>query len=136
MDLEELPEGQDFYQFQTKGKLQHHIIIPKTNYARGILGPGTVHHIAWNVANLDSLTDYKNQLDNDGFNVTTIRNRNYFKSIYLRETGKVIFEFATQGPGMTVDEDFEHLGLKLQLPPMYEKRRQEIESNLEPLKGL
>ncbi|GAA5349284.1 VOC family protein [Streptococcus uberis] len=136
MDLEELPEGDDFYQFHTKGSLRHHIILPKYNYLRGVLGPGTVHHIAWNVTDLDSLTDYKTQLDAAGFNVTSIRNRNYFKSIYLRETGKVIFEFATQGPGMTIDEDLEHLGQKLQLPPMYEKRRQEIESNLEPLKGL
>ena len=64
-----------------------------------------------------------------------IRDRKYFQSIYLRENGKVIFEFATQGPGMTVDETMDQLGHTLQLPKRYETRRQEIMDNLPPLSG-
>ncbi|WP_159720899.1 VOC family protein [Streptococcus halichoeri] len=135
MQLSEGHEGADYYSFVTRGPLKHQLIIPKVNEQRGLLGPGTVHHIAWNVADEVSLKEYKQTLEAENFNVTTIRNRKYFKSIYLRESGKIIFEFATAGPGMTVDEPFAELGQSLQLPAMYEERRQEILQHLKPLRS-
>jgi glyoxalase family protein len=45
----------------------------------------------------------------------------------------VLFEIATDGPGFATDEDAEHLGERLSLPPFLEPRREEIETRLEPI---
>ncbi|MCE3389817.1 ring-cleaving dioxygenase, partial [Staphylococcus aureus] len=71
---------------------------------------------------------------NKGLNVTDVKERFYFHAIYSKEPGHIIFEFATVGPGFTVDEDIDELGTALQLPPFYEARRHEIEAALTPLK--
>ena len=59
--------------------------------------------------------------------------RFWFRSIYFREPSGVLFEIATLGPGFAVDEDPEHLGEKLILPPFLEDRRAEIEAALVPV---
>jgi len=62
--------------------------------------------------------------------VTPIRDRKYFKSIYFHAPGGVLFEIATDPPGFTVDEAYDHLGQELQLPDQYEPIRAEIEGRL------
>ncbi|CAM3371265.1 Glyoxalase bleomycin resistance protein [Streptococcus pluranimalium] len=62
--------------------------------------------------------------------MTVLRNRKYFKLIYFREPGQVIFEMATEAPGLLVDESKEELWKQLQLPQKYERHRQEIEEVL------
>ena len=42
--------------------------------------------------------------------VTQIIDRQYFKSIYFREPGGVLFEIATDAPGFAVDEPLLELG--------------------------
>jgi glyoxalase family protein len=69
-----------------------------------------------------------------GLNVTPILDRNYFRSIYFREPGGVLFEIATDPPGFTVDEPLLELGRRLRLPPWLEPRREAIEANLTPLR--
>jgi glyoxalase family protein len=59
--------------------------------------------------------------------------RFWFRSIYFREPSGVLFELATVGPGFGVDEDPEHLGESLILPPWLEDQRAEIEANLVPV---
>jgi glyoxalase family protein len=59
--------------------------------------------------------------------------RFYFKSVYFLEPSGVLFEIATIGPGFAVDEDGEHLGERLSLPPQFEKLRGRLESTLTPL---
>ena len=59
--------------------------------------------------------------------------RYYFRSIYFREPGGVLFEIATDGPGFATDEDAEHLGETLSLPPFLKERREEIEARLKPV---
>jgi glyoxalase family protein len=44
---------------------------------------------------------------------TEQKDRNYFRSIYFREPGGVVFEIATDIPGFAVDEPVETLGRKL-----------------------
>jgi glyoxalase family protein len=68
-----------------------------------------------------------------GYNVTPVLDRNYFRSIYFREPGGVLFEIATDPPGFAVDEDTKHLGESLKLPPWLEPRREELEGLLPPL---
>jgi glyoxalase family protein len=64
---------------------------------------------------------------------TPVIDRFYFRSIYFREPSGVLFEIATIGPGFGTDEDPEHLGERLALPPFLEHRRAEIEPLLTPL---
>ena len=64
---------------------------------------------------------------------TPVIDRYYFRSVYFREPGGILFELATNGPGFTADEPAETLGEKLALPPFLEDRRAEIEPKLTPL---
>lgn len=97
------------------------------------MGPGTVHHVAWRVSDDESQLAWRKRLIEAGCRVTTVKDRNYFHSIYFREPGGVIFEIATDGPGMTIDEDEAHLGTELQLPPFARNMREQIVQNLPPL---
>ena len=70
-----------------------------------------------------------------GSKVTEVRDRCYFKSIYFREPGGVLFEVATMAPGFTADEALGSLGQALKLPPWEEQHRAEIEAALAPARG-
>lgn len=97
-------------------------------------GGGIFHHIAWSVPNDEVHVQWRDYLLNKGLQVTDVKERFYFHAIYMKEPGNLIFEFATAGPGFTIDEDVNDLGKQLQLPPFYEGRRYEIEGHLMPLK--
>jgi glyoxalase family protein len=109
-------------------------VCVRSDLGRGDLGPGTVHHVAWRCADDEAHCAWHEVVSEAGRFVTEIKDRNYFRSIYFREPGGVIFEMATDGPGMTIDEDEASLGTQLQIPPAAASRRQEIESKLPPLK--
>jgi glyoxalase family protein len=76
----------------------------------------------------------RTELTSLGYNVTPQLDRDYFKSIYFREPGGVLFEIATDPPGFAVDEGPGELGTHLKLPPRYEARRADIERVLPPLR--
>ena len=97
-------------------------------------GAGTVHHIAHRVPDAESHAAWHETVAALDYNVSPIIDRNYFKSIYFREPGGVLFEFATDPPGMTYDETLETLGQTLVLPPTYEPVRDRIEAVLPKLK--
>jgi glyoxalase family protein len=96
-------------------------------------GTGTVHHIAFGTKDDKTQQTIKHNLRNMGIEASPIMNRQYFKSIYFREPGGVLFEIATNGPGFLVDENSETLGSSLKLPEWMESRRDEIESLLVPI---
>jgi len=93
-------------------------------------GLGTVHHVALAIDGLDEQTRLRRELVQYGCQVTEIRDRCYFTSIYFREPGGVLLEVATVEPGFTVDEDVGDLGRSLKLPPWEEPHRPEIERTL------
>jgi glyoxalase family protein len=93
-------------------------------------GIGTVHHVAMAIATEEQQVALREDLLRRGLEVTEVRDRQYFKSIYFREPGGVLFEVATTAPGFLVDEDLRNLGRDLKLPPWEEPHRQEIESRL------
>src|SRR5262249_39652070 len=93
-------------------------------------GLGTVHHVAMAVATEDEQLQFRERLIEAGCKVTEVRDRCYFKSIYFREPGGVLFEIATLRPGFLIDEEFGSLGRGLQLPPWEEPHRADIEREL------
>jgi glyoxalase family protein len=97
---------------------------------RGLVAGGTVHHIAFRAPDEATQLAVRERLVDMGYNVTPQLDRNYFKSIYFREPGGVLFEIATDAPGFMIDENIDHLGEGLKLPGWLEPRRDEIESVL------
>jgi glyoxalase family protein len=94
---------------------------------------GTVHHVAWRALDDPHQQDWRETLVDAGREVTPVIERKYFRSIYFREPGGVLFEIATDRPGFTVDEPVEALGSGLQLPPQYEDKRDGLDYNLPPI---
>jgi glyoxalase family protein len=100
---------------------------------KGLAGSGTVHHIAFSTNDETSQREIRQRMVTRMLNPTPVLDRNYFKSIYFREPGGVLFEVATAGPGFAVDETQEHLGEHLKLPAQYEPERALIEKSLVPV---
>jgi glyoxalase family protein len=96
----------------------------------GVIGAGTVHHVAFRSTDDSEQMKVRAELTSLGYNVTPQLDRDYFKSIYFREPGGVLFEIATDRPGFTVDEPADALGQSLKLPDWLEPRRFEIEALL------
>ncbi len=110
--------------------------IRETRTARpGAWGVGSVHHLAWRVEDEAHQMAVRGQVAAAGADPTPVIDRFWFKSVYFREPGAVLFELATDGPGFAVDEDEAHLGETLVLPPWLEASRERIESVLPPLRG-
>ena len=100
----------------------------------GLQAGGTVHHVAFRAPDLPTMEKWQQQLAARGVPVTQIMDRQYFKSIYFREPGGVLFEIATDDPGFAIDEPLLELGRKLKLPPWLEPSRQQIEATLPPIR--
>jgi len=97
------------------------------------LGRGGVHHIAFRTPDDEEHAAWMERIRRHGLGVTPQIDRFYFRAIYFREPGGVLFEIATDGPGFATDEDAAHLGERLSLPPFLEDRREEIEAGLNPI---
>jgi glyoxalase family protein len=99
----------------------------------GVVAGGSVHHIAFRVKDEATHQYFREKIADAGFNVTEQIDRQYFKAIYFREPGGVLFEVSTDTPGFFVDESENELGKNLKLPPQYEQRREELEMRLPAL---
>jgi glyoxalase family protein len=95
-------------------------------------GTGTVHHVAFRAPDDAAQAEIRDQLWEAGIATTRVQDRQYFRSIYFREPGGVLFEVATDGPGFTTDETPADLGRRLTLPPWLEPDRARIEAALPP----
>jgi glyoxalase family protein len=108
-------------------------VVEDVDARRGNPLVGTVHHIAFRLPDEETERALREEVASLGYNVTPVLDRNYFRSIYFREPGGVLFEIATDVPGFTVDEPVEELGTSLKLPPQYESRRGQLEQKLMPI---
>lgn len=98
------------------------------------MGAGSVHHIAFRADDdAEQARMVKLLAEKFGLRATAQKDRNYFRSVYFREPGGVLFEIATDAPGFAVDEPAASLGSELKLPAQYEQRRGEIEAVLPAL---
>jgi glyoxalase family protein len=100
---------------------------------RAVPGVGSVHHVAFRVADAVTQLRAQEQVRSAGGRTTEVIDRFWFKSIYFREPGGALFEIATDGPGFAIDETVASLGEQLILPPFLEPHRAEIERVLPPV---
>jgi catechol 2,3-dioxygenase-like lactoylglutathione lyase family enzyme len=132
LDFEPVREQASIFRYAAKGRGLGSIVdlrcVP--GLWAGTTGAGTVHHVAFRAPDDAAQLAARNELVAKGFNVTPQMDRDYFRSIYFREPGGVLFEIATDPPGFTVDESPERLGRSLKLPQWLEPRRFEIEALL------
>ncbi len=117
------------------GPGSHLDVLVLPGAAQGRVSKGTVHHVAFRVANDTVHAEWVEHLRTAGVDASPIMDRQYFRSIYFTEPGGVLFELATDGPGFTVDEPVATLGERLMLPPQLESRRVDIQRNLTPLEA-
>jgi glyoxalase family protein len=133
MGFEREAEEGEFIRFKSTGELGNTIDLKSTTGIRGLMGLGTVHHIAWRAVDDKDQLDWKKHLEAHGYRVTPVQDRNYFNAIYFREQGEILFEIATDPPGFAIDESHDRMGERLMLPPQYEKNRAELENSLVPI---
>lgn len=120
------------FRYQVDGKPGEIIdIVINTPGERSLQGAGTVHHIAFRTENIASQAQIQQHLFEFGQQVTAVKDRNYFKSIYFREPGGILFEVATDEPGFLIDEEVDQLGGKLKLPEWAAPQRRQIEESLQ-----
>ncbi|HEX2919700.1 MAG TPA: VOC family protein [Bacteroidales bacterium] len=131
MNYSLLAEDQNRFRFSAGKNAGFVEIIFSPGDQYGIMGSGSVHHIAFATDNFESQHKFReNLLFHCTVSPTDVIDRQYFKSVYFREPGGVLFEAATQIPGFTIDEPVEHLGESLKLPVWEEKNRNWIERRL------
>ena len=107
----------------------------RTDVPQGRQGVGTVHHVAFRAPDEEAQLAWRKRLIDNGLQVTPQEDRQYFKSIYFREPGGVLFEIATDGPGFTRDESPAALGTELKLPPWLEDERERLEERLPEIRA-
>ncbi len=115
---------------ETRGGLYAYDSPPASG--AGVAGAGTVHHVAW-ASTLDDHEAWQRRVTEAGMHATPVIDRFWFRSVYFREPSGVLFELATLGPGFGIDENPEHLGEALILPPAFEHLRPQVEQVLTPL---
>lgn len=133
MGLEKIGEENAIIRFRSTADIGNTIDIKQSPVARGKMGVGTVHHIAWRADNHANLLDWQEHVKNNNHYVTEVKDRNYFNAIYYREQGEILFEIATDTPGFTADETLEDLGSAIKLPEQYETRREELMTGLQTI---
>jgi glyoxalase family protein len=116
--------------FRAADSISHAVDLKKEAMPLGSMGSGVVHHVAWRAHDDADQQEWVNHLRQWGIVPTEVRDRQYFKSIYFREEGGILFEIATDPPGFTRDESRNQLGQSLRLPPWLEPERKKIEAAL------
>ena len=96
-------------------------------------GAGSVHHVAFSVKDQAAQQEARAALIEAGYDVTQTRDRDYFKAIYFRCPGGILFEIATEDPGFDADEALDQLGSALKLPKQHEHLRPQLERSLQPI---
>ncbi|AYA75810.1 ring-cleaving dioxygenase [Bacillus sp. Y1] len=126
-------QEENYLRFQSEGELGNTIDIKLSPSVRGLMGAGTVHHLAWRARDEKEHQKWRELLVEKDYYPTDILDRNYFQALYFHEEGGILFEIATDPPGFTVDEPQIELGQKLMLPSWLESKREELENTLPPV---
>jgi glyoxalase family protein len=121
--------GDERTRFEATGPVGKYVdVLPTIEGSRQ--GHGTVHHVAFQTPTDEDQAEMRKAVQSAGLRPTPQINRHWFRSVYFREFGGVLFELATNGPGYASDEPLEDLGGRLVLPGKFEAQREEIEAGL------
>ncbi|MEK4484474.1 ring-cleaving dioxygenase [Psychrobacillus sp. FSL H8-0484] len=134
MGLEKIGEEGDLIRFKSYADIGNVIDVKTTSSGKGQIGVGMVHHIAWRAEDDADQLEWQQFVGQNGYDVTPVKDRNYFNAIYFREHGEILFEIATDPPGFAHDESLETMGENLMLPPQYEQYRERLNDSLIPIK--
>ena len=118
----------------TPGTIVEFLHEPDRLQGSSIYGEGTIHHVAFAVDNVEQQMLIKEKLMSMGhIDTSESVNRNYFRSMYFKMPGGVMFEAATTDIGFAIDEEPGHFGAEFQLPPWLRDRKDELLGRLEPI---
>lgn len=125
----------NIYRFRAAGNGHGSVVDVRCapDFWSGTVGVGVIHHVAFRSPDDASEIAVREELVVNGCDPTPVIDRTYFHSVYFREPGGVLFEIATDAPGMSVDEAASHLGEQLVLPQRFEGLRNEIERIVPPI---
>ncbi|SFR96700.1 glyoxalase family protein [Halomicrobium zhouii] len=121
--------GDERTRFAAEGPVGRYVDVLPT-IEGGRQGHGTVHHVAFQTPSDEDQESMRKAVRSQGLSPTQQIDRHWFRSVYFREHGGVLFELATNGPGYDSDEPLDDLGGRLVLPGKFEARREEIEAGL------
>ncbi|THE66670.1 ring-cleaving dioxygenase [Salinadaptatus halalkaliphilus] len=97
-------------------------------------GPGTIHHVALRVSDEAALVEWRERLDDRGYDVSRVKDRHFFHSLYVREPGGILLELATETDGVAVRDPESTEDPSIYLPDWFEPDRELIESQLPALR--
>ena len=94
-----------------------------------------MHHSAYDIGDAESQLEIKGWLEGLGYtDVSDVKDRGYFMSIYTRTPSGALFEFAWSKPELwSLDEDADHLGEDFRIPLVFADRAEEMMAYLEPI---
>lgn len=95
-------------------------------------GAGSIHHVAVRIPDTDQLYAWHRLFREREYDVSRVKDRHFFHSLYVRDPGGILFELATEQPGLTAKRGSETSSKSLYLPPWLEADREMIESQLPP----
>jgi glyoxalase family protein len=122
-----------FVRYETGGWAPGNVVLIREAgaFLPARMGQGSVHHVAFRAVDDAEQTQMADELrEGHGLAPTPQIDRKYFRSVYFREPGGILFEIATDQPGFTVDEPLATLGRDLKLPSFLEAQRRDIEAAL------
>ncbi len=108
-------------------------VLIRPNAPTAVMGVGTYLHIAFGVDNTWEQDQVSDELRANGYYTTSTKDRDYFHSRYITEPGGAIFEYATMGPGFTLDQDPAEFGEQLMVPDWLDVDIERIEDMLPTL---
>jgi glyoxalase family protein len=120
------------YHMNGNGPVAELHVRVEPNLAPAQQGAGAVHHVAFNIE-MSQYEAWTDRLKSMRVPNSGPVDRFWFKSLYFREPGGILFELATDGPGFATDEPMHKLGETLSLPPFLESKRASIEAKLKKL---
>lgn len=133
LGFELLDQEGDRVRYQTAGDLATVIDLLDRDVEFGREGAGSFHHIALRIPEKDQLYEWHDLFRERGYDVSRVKDRHFFRSLYVREPGGILFELATEAPGLISPTEADTPGKRLYLPPWLEEDRSMIEDQLPPL---
>ena len=133
--FEIVAERADAVRYRLPGGRESTVDLLTDDAEYGKEGRGSIHHVALSVESGEQLRAWRELLDERGFDVSRVKDRHFFESLYVRDGGGILFELATERPGLGVGDREPNPAADLVLPPWLAEDREMIEGQLPPFDG-